>query len=104
MHSAARHARNERRLTRELQMMAAEEEARHARLRREAKGLEEKRAEGKRAQEEQTLLREAVRRVSQPNDDSSDDEDGLQIFFKNNRPGPKMVAPRNSPEKGSKRN
>jgi hypothetical protein len=50
-------------------MMAAEEEARHARLRREAKGLEEKRAEEKRAQEEQTLLREAVRRVSQPNDE-----------------------------------
>jgi hypothetical protein len=63
-------------------MMAAEEEARHARLRREAKGLEEKRAEEKRAQEEQTLLREAVRK----------------------RPGPNMVAPRNSPEKGNKRN
>jgi hypothetical protein len=84
--------------------MAAEEEARHARVRREARELEEKRAEQNRAQEEQTLLREAVRRASQPNGDSSDDEGGLHIFFKNNRPSPSLSAPGNSPEKGNKRN
>ncbi|KAG9945057.1 hypothetical protein KCU85_g7511, partial [Aureobasidium melanogenum] len=84
---AARHARNERRLAHELRVMAADEEARYNRSRREAREREEKRIK------EEALLREAARQVSHhDNTSDNDDEDGLHIFHKNNRPAPWMVA------------
>ncbi|CAD0091232.1 unnamed protein product [Aureobasidium vineae] len=80
---ANRHARNERRLTRELHMMATEEEARqYTRRRREEKEREEMRAQ------EQSLLQEAARRAAQVNHDSDDDEGGLHIYHKHTRVAP----------------
>jgi hypothetical protein len=84
--SAARHARNERRLARELRAMATEEEAGYWRHRQEAQERQEKRAQEERA----LLLRDAVR------------QDDLYIFFKP-RAGPVVPLPGNSRDKGNKR-
>ncbi|KAH0339571.1 hypothetical protein KCU81_g7181, partial [Aureobasidium melanogenum] len=95
---AARHARNERRLAHELRVMAADEEARYNRSRREAREREEKRIK------EEALLREATRQVSHhDNTSDNDDEGGLQIFHKNNRPAPWMVASGVLPSRDRKR-
>ncbi|KAH0330767.1 hypothetical protein KCU71_g101, partial [Aureobasidium melanogenum] len=96
---AARHARNERRLADELRTMAAEEQAHYHRRRREAREREEKRVK------EEALLHEAARQVSQPAHDSSDDDEGgLHIFHKNNRPAGYMVTAGFLPAKGRKHN
>lgn len=69
-------------------MIAADEEARFNRRRRETREREEKRVK------EEALLRETARQIALPNHDtSSDDEDeGLHIFHKHNRPGPFAAA------------
>ncbi|KAH0280460.1 hypothetical protein KCU91_g1010, partial [Aureobasidium melanogenum] len=96
---AARHARNERRLAHELRVMAADEEARYNRCRREAREREEKRIK------EEALLHEAARQAPQPAHDSSDDDEGgLHIFHKNNRPAGYMVTAGFLPAKGRKHN
>jgi hypothetical protein len=99
--SAARHARNERRLARELRAMATEEEAGYWRHRQEAQERQEKRAQEERA----LLLRDAVRQVVDSDNesgDSDDEEDDLYIFFKP-RAGPVVPLPGNSRDKGNKR-
>ncbi|KAH0365953.1 hypothetical protein KCU65_g5679, partial [Aureobasidium melanogenum] len=96
---AARHARNERRLAHELRVMAADEEARYNRALRKAREREEKRIK------QEALLREAARPVSHTDDTSdNDDEDGLYIFHKNDRPAGYMTTAGFLPEKGRKRN
>lgn len=82
-------------------MIVADEEARFNRRRREVRELEEKRLK------EEALLRETARQIPLPNHDTSDedDEDGLYIFHKNNRPKPFITSsgPLRIPDKDRKR-
>jgi hypothetical protein len=58
---------------------AVEEEARLARLRHEARERELELAE----EEQQAMLLDAARQVVDSDNESSEDEGGLEIFFKN---------------------